>query len=381
MNNYNRRETWSITLLTTGCLLLAKAKLDGRDKGGPAAAAGTAFHRAVEAFAKDPRQWRPPADVPEEISAGFEEYHLARLLGLMQFDPWPEYTVRVDTKGESTGRDAGRVAAFAGTIDLLWREDDGVHILDWKTGAHPVHFGADDPQMRAYAYLVFADIPAVETVWAHRCFVRFEDGWREEPLRFDRIEAAGLWNEIVERAERFQAAEESGVWPPSPCQDCAWCFIRDDCPEWRGSLILDPPGTLPQISNEPFQITENNALAVAKALRIVKARCSAVDKDLRAYLAAGNRIEDPDTGEVYALWPAKRDRVDAAQIVQTLRVAGIPPAEIFEAMKITKTGVEGLIKVHTPDRSPARKELREKAALCYVSEETMEMEWRKRTNA
>lgn len=110
---------------------------------------------------------------------------------------------------------------FCGTADLIWEEDAGLHIRDWKTGSPS---DADEWQLRALAAMVHvaSDKPVIsaKSVYLTDGAPRFGDNVLEETDPMDDAATLRKHLKMVPTSE------------PSPGHWCKsmWCKVRTTCP-------------------------------------------------------------------------------------------------------------------------------------------------------
>jgi len=103
---------------------------------------------------------------------------------------------------------------------------------DYKTGNR----NFDELQLKIYAAALFQAFPDLETV--STSYIWLKEKHLDEPTRYSRSDAPGIWNEIFEYSKRIEEARRKNEWPATPNRFCKWCAVlkAGRCEEGQRSL-------------------------------------------------------------------------------------------------------------------------------------------------
>lgn len=169
-----------------------------------AAGRGSAIHEAGEKYLMGELKVYPPEY--QRVSG--------HLMGLKAKKANPEKKLAVTSEWEPCDYKAPE-AYLRGIIDVIYEENDGLHIQDFKTGqvydSHPV-------QMELYVALAAAHYPAVTHYVTRLIYV--DKGIVTAPKR---TEAARLKPIRLLLDGRIKIAEDDQIYPTRAGSSCRWC--------------------------------------------------------------------------------------------------------------------------------------------------------------
>ena len=107
-------------------------------------------------------------------------------------------------------------------LDVLVIVGNDAVVMDWKTGKR----NADQFQMQMFAAQVFKHYPEVQRVKTSLVWLKTME---MDTNQYTRLEANGIWAEVMKRIQRIHDAYEHGNWPARPSGLCRFCPCRHDC--------------------------------------------------------------------------------------------------------------------------------------------------------
>lgn len=107
-------------------------------------------------------------------------------------------------------------------IDVLVLNGPDAVVADWKTGKHRPDFS----QLEMFACQTFKHYPDVQRV--KTSFVWLKD-MKMDHMIYTRLDAPALWNKLMSRIQRIEAALENDNWPAKPSGLCPWCPAKHIC--------------------------------------------------------------------------------------------------------------------------------------------------------
>ncbi len=192
-----------------------------KEKPSPQAARGTLVHKLIADFVNF--RHYPSFDHPEWIlRRAIQGIDAAKV----QPTPQAEVTYAIgqdDAKviGSNVARDTYPPDMFCGTADLIWEDDAGIHIRDWKTGSPG---DSEEWQLRALAAMAHAatgkPVASGKAVYLTDVAPRFGD---------DVLKGTDPKEDLVTLRRHLAIVPKSA---PVPGYHCAamWCTLRKVCP-------------------------------------------------------------------------------------------------------------------------------------------------------
>ena len=107
-------------------------------------------------------------------------------------------------------------------LDVLVIVGNDAVVMDWKTGKR----NADQFQMQMFAAQVFKHYPDVVRVKTSLVWLKTME---MDTNQYNRLDANGIWAEVMKRIQRIHDAYEHGNWPARPSGLCRFCPCRHDC--------------------------------------------------------------------------------------------------------------------------------------------------------
>lgn len=215
---------------------------------------------------------------------------------------------------------------FAGTVDLLWRDGDGLHVLDYKTGWGLLPAPSESLELALYALAVASHghprQRTSEPVHVHYLHLRTRSHTRATLSPADLLRWA---EELCVMAWRVETQPHRVA---TPNRYCASCAAQGVCP-----ALLRGEGDVVEMLEA--------ARAAAKA---ASARLEVAERAAMAAAGAGDqrlRVEVP-TRKAYdaaAVWDAARDAgLDVAELAAKV----YPRISATGARELRRAGVSGL---------------------------------------
>jgi PD-(D/E)XK nuclease superfamily len=243
-----------------------------------------------------------------------------------------------------------------GTCDLMADGGDHVRLADWKTGSED---GNHWDQLRAYALISLMGQPRWDRAY---CVVIHVRRRRDEAVWFDRQELLDWWDGLVSRLRQNPVTYNPGA-------HCRWCPRALECPAQQALLrqhvqlvySLATDGTFERLSSQSG-IRAQQLDAIRKACRTVTDAAESVRQMVAADVEAHGGVLPLPEGRELRLSRVVSQRWDYATAWPVLsQLAGIPAEQLYEAITVSKTAVEKIIREHAPrgHKSHAVDQLRE----------------------
>ena len=185
---------------------------DVKDSMGEAALWGVRVHEELEHRLRDKTPLPEGSDKFEDLVVAFEN-----LPGEVIAEQ--EFTLNKDL--EPTGW-WDKDAWLRAKLDVMVSFKTQAVIGDWKTGKRRPDFS----QMDLFAIMVFKHYPEIENITAS--FVWLKDK-KLDTKKYQRSDVPNLWNNLLTRIHRIEAAADNNIWPAKPSGLCPWCAARDIC--------------------------------------------------------------------------------------------------------------------------------------------------------
>ena len=339
----------------------------------PALELGTRFHQAIAADIET----YTVSDLPnchKRLASVYDDTEWNLLISQFSEMEWPENlntdtfffesVFYLDAKGTVCQKEK---AAFAGTIDLWYWQDETIHILDWKTSRSPDSFAPDDLQLRLYSFAMAHNCKS-DQISLEKVFVRFPHGFRRMIYSRDMLEPT--WNEICDKSKPIFHGFKTGDWPAIPNEYCPWCQVSHECPEYQDAH-KSPVLACKAIAEQ------SEALQVAVAVRMAEARIKDLKGQMQEWVERYGAIYNPDTNEYLDFVPGTKDEIDNRTALSILRSAGIGDGDILDKMKLTKGAIDKLINANSKPRSAERKELKSRIRAAFQPGPKSTFKWRK----
>lgn len=111
-------------------------------------------------------------------------------------------------------------------IDVLLISANGrvAFIYDWKTGKRR----PDKLQLTICAALVFNYFDHIDRIRAGFVWLK-KDVDAADTFKYERKDLPDMWNEILQKTKRIEAARIADVWQPIPSGLCKWCPAASTC--------------------------------------------------------------------------------------------------------------------------------------------------------
>ena len=107
-------------------------------------------------------------------------------------------------------------------VDVLVLNGPDALVADWKTGKHRPDFS----QLELFAIQTFKHYPEVQRVKVS--FVWLKD-MKLDSETYKREQEPALWNTLITKIRRIEAALKANVWPAKPSGLCPWCPAKHIC--------------------------------------------------------------------------------------------------------------------------------------------------------
>lgn len=108
-------------------------------------------------------------------------------------------------------------AWIRGIFDAVYLDDNGAHVLDWKTGKERDY--AD--QLKLYATILLTIYPNIKRVSMEICYV---DGKKRQSYGIVTRDALPDLQAWV--SEKVMKIENDDIYAPNPSYACRWCHFR-----------------------------------------------------------------------------------------------------------------------------------------------------------
>ena len=183
------------------------------DEGGEASKHGERIHAFLEARLKG-------SDLPQEVAAYEPLCQAAERMASGGELHVEKELVLNDDLSPTGWWDAD--AWLRSKLDVLVIKGHDAVVMDWKTGKRNPDFF----QMQIFAVQVFKHYPDVLRV--KTCLTWLKD-MSMDVESYNRLDANGLWAEVMKRIQRIHTSYEHGNWPMRPSGLCRFCPARHDC--------------------------------------------------------------------------------------------------------------------------------------------------------
>lgn len=151
----------------------------------------------------------------EKLAAQFEQ---------LPGDKHAEVEMALDKNFLPTGWDE-EATWSRGKIDMLILTEKKAAVIDWKTG----NFKPTE-QIPLYVAYTFAHYPALEEIVGLFVWLKSR---KVNPIMYKRSDVPAIWQGLLPRVMRLEAAYENDRWPPKPSGLCnGWCPVKG-CQYWR----------------------------------------------------------------------------------------------------------------------------------------------------
>jgi len=223
-----------------------------------------------------------------------------------------------------------------GKPDLVWRDEFGWHIVDYKTH-HRIPPASNDQhtfQLALYAHL------ASSAYGFDECEIVI-DYVRYNFQRRRYLDQADLDEVKTELDGLLEAIESNPECKPWPGSHCSWCPFYDDCPETK-------------VFPDRAIRTEEEAIEAARSYRTLKRRVSDLESRLKGWCDLFGPLEVDD--EVLGFRPRERTRiVETEKLVTCLLERGLPREVVWDQLSLSNTALARCLK--HPVLAPRRKEI------------------------
>jgi len=170
----------------------------------PAANRGSNIHTAAEEYLKNVRKIYPPE--LQKVSG--------HAMLLKSKKAQSELKLAVTDQWEPCAYNAPEVY-LRGVIDILYEEENAIHIQDWKTGQV---YDSHSIQMENYVAIAAAHYPTATSYITRLVYI--DQGIVTPPKR---TESARLKPIRLLLDGRIKNAEEDAIYPTTPGAGCKWC--------------------------------------------------------------------------------------------------------------------------------------------------------------
>jgi hypothetical protein len=186
------------------------------DEGGEASKHGERIHAFLEARLKK------EADLPQEVVA-YEPLtqSVEKLASKDGAELYIEHELTLSDLLVPTGWYAPD-AWIRSKLDVLVINGADAVVMDWKTGKRKMDFF----QLQLFAVQVFKHFPQVQRVKTSLVWLKTMEMDTEQ---YTRLEANGMWQDIMMRIRRIEQALEHDNWPAKPSGLCRYCPARHLC--------------------------------------------------------------------------------------------------------------------------------------------------------
>lgn len=311
---------------------------------------------AVLARAETASPWADAGNDDHEDLAdlGDPEHEFAHLIGAgAMSEVKVAYDVLARTGriiGQGDGRGYGTLGPFeiAGSIDVLWIEDDTVVVLDWKTGYRDVDPADRNWQLWGYALAACAAL-GKRKARVMIVYTKFKSAHPDQhdigalELADFAARLAALHTRVPELKAALNRGEQldtrEGSW-------CRYCPSKHVCPSKRGLLVQMATGGLAVVGDTAM----TPELARAGYEQIVRLEQLVDDarKRMNMYVDENGPI-DLGNGRMYGRYARTgNEKLDGNVAAQVIREICGESAKEFEAMaierKVTKSAIEDACK-------------------------------------
>lgn len=185
------------------------------DEGGEASKYGERIHSFLEARLKG-------TDLPKEVAA-YEPLVNAveRVAEQKGAELYVEHELTLSDLLTPTGWYSAD-AWIRSKLDVLVINGTDAVVMDWKTGKRKVDFF----QLQLFAVQVFKHFPEVLRVKTSLVWLK---DMAMDTEQYNRLEANGIWQDIMMRIRRIEQSLEHDNWPAKPSGLCRYCPARHLC--------------------------------------------------------------------------------------------------------------------------------------------------------
>lgn len=237
---------------------------------------------------------------------------------------------RLSLSGPNFESETAEADRFVGVVDRLELLGDGsARIVDYKATyrVRPLSEVEEDFQLRAYGWLVRRGLEFDGPVTIAFAYPALGSATRSVDLGLDTFDDVRRTVEAKEKQIRGDSA-----WSPKVGEACAGCSYRDRCPAFAAALA----------ENRLPLVTPETVAGIARAWRARKKYDEEVEAALKVY-ATDRPILDPATGKTIAEYAGRPETSipDAERAANLLRDLGASQADVWKALRISKTAFEG----------------------------------------
>jgi hypothetical protein len=230
--------------------------------------------------------------------------------------------------------------AFRGVKDYSYLLDDAAYVIDWKTGWDSI----DQIQLQLYAWSMFESVAKnglADRIQRVVTVIYNLATKRKQVQEYTASDLVDFWGQIRAKIEEVNSWTE---FPAIACGHCRWCTVPA-CPvrlTVNTSLVTSPKSPVMTIPDKELtsSLQAEDAVRFLVFLEVVQKQ---VNDLLRAYVEANGPIAT--MGKVAELRPNEPWKVkNLKTLVSTLGAYGIPPEQIWDALSISESAVERLMK-------------------------------------
>lgn len=272
---------------------------------------------------------------------------------IVQVDsPWVKIEQKVELDAEAVFLVMGPewsfhpAAGFRGIVDLAYRDQGDLVIVDWKTG-----FGdGDELQLKLYAYMLWLafcadaqrkrilDNPVKRIVTV---FAELATG-KKHVLEWDIADVLWVKEDIMQRIKEANSLTE---FEARVCGQCRWCSLPD-CPikQQTEQAIVEHDIQKPPIVSIPTEIeSREDAEKAMMFLMFAEGITGKVEGLLRSYVETNGPVScGGKVAEVRPNEPWKAGNVE--KIVNTMVALQVPKNVIWDNLSLSESSVEKILK-------------------------------------
>jgi len=160
----------------------------------------------------------------------------------------------------------GEEYGVAGTIDLMWTDDNGVNICDIKSAYQ--YRDELRKQLEVYSLHAFSLSPQLPiSLWIYYA----QHDWMSRIATLDTLDKDRIYAWVIKAIERVQRIEAGELPKGEPCAHCTWCQYALNCP--------DVPVGVMDIRTDPVGFANNYLLLKEKTKhfqKILKTYCQSI---------------------------------------------------------------------------------------------------------
>jgi hypothetical protein len=199
-----------------------------------------------------------------------------------------------------------------GTADLIVRDGEDLHVIDWKFGRAEVEDAQDNLQLAAYAVMASKGFRVDGAIIVHIVQPRLRVHTQHA---FNPAQLAEAERQII-GIKTIAECEDAPLRPGSP--QCDWCPAKANCPALAQVAASSPQTALPAMP--PEQLAN-----YADTARLARKWADAVDAELKRRLLTGEVIPG------YRL-QGRKER-ELVSIAAAFRQLGLPADEFLACCK------------------------------------------------